>query len=890
MSDAVAKRTQAKQAPSGRPAELADLLDGRRITPMLRQFLDVKQEVPDALLFFRMGDFYELFFEDAVIAAEVAGLTLTARDKSGDNPIPMAGVPHHAVKGYIQKLIDQGHKVAICDQLEDPKLARGIVKRGITQVITPGVILDPDDLDARAANYLVALWADGDVTGLACIDVSTGEFRATELAPAGLSAELARLAPAEVVFAEEGWAEAELDEVLLGLTSRRAPVPDHAFDHESAVVELCELYGLRDLSGLGLDELPRAVQAAGAILHYLRAARLSALRHIRRVEAYRVEQFMVLDEATRRNLELYRTMAEGRRSGSLLGLLDRAVTGMGSRRIRQWIGAPLLQVGAITDRHRAVAILVEQGGLREQVRERLKLVQDIERLAGKVSAGRATPRDLGALRQSLQQVPALDVLLDRADTRELVVFAPLPALSDLREDLEEVLVDEPPAVLKDGGVVRAGFDRDLDELTRLTRDGKGSLAKLEADEREATGISSLKVRYNRVFGYYIEVTRANLAAVPERYIRKQTLANAERYFTPELKEFEAKVLGADERRMALETELFTQLRERVADRCRDLTGLAERLAAVDAISAFAELAVRHGYVQPDMDGSRRLVIEAGRHPVIERMKLGERFVPNDTTLDPEQQLLIVSGPNMAGKSTVMRQVALIVLMAQAGSFVPATSAHIGVVDRIFTRVGASDNIARGQSTFMVEMAETANILAHATDRSLAILDEIGRGTSTYDGVAIAWSVAEYIADTLRCRTMFATHYHELAELARTRDHVVNVNIAVSEMGGRVIFLRRLRPGSASRSYGIAVAKLAGLPPAVVDRAREVLGNLEDGPGDEPRLARSKDHPMAPKAQLSLFGDRTAVLKSELMAVDPDRLTPLEALTVLADLKRMAEGL
>jgi DNA mismatch repair protein MutS len=881
--------------PDGAPARharLADLKDGRRVTPMLRQFLEIKEQVPDSILLFRMGDFFELFFEDAEIAAEVLDLTLTARDKSGDSPIPMAGVPHHAVRGYVQRLVEKGFRVVIADQVEDPKLARGIVKREITEVITPGLILDPENLDARSANYLAALaiGADGRA-GVAYIDISTGEFACTELEDlVQLGAELDRLAPSEVLHPEG--LDAELIEQLSrGRRLRWSTVPDHAVGLRGAREELCDLFGVADLAGLGLNDLESGVRAAGAILHYARSSRIDALAHVRRLRPYRLSSFMVLDEGTRRNLELFRTMVEGRRSGSLLGLLDRATTGMGSRRIRSWIGAPLLDPVAIDARLDSVDLLVGAPELRERLAERLKFVHDVERLTAKVVASRANAKDLVALRRSLEQAPAVDLLLDRDDARALFVFQPLPDLSEVCRDIEQTLTDDPPASLKDGGLIRPGCNPELDELVALSREGKGALARLEMEEREATGINSLKVRYNRVFGYYIEVTRANLKSVPEHYIRKQTLANAERFYTPELKSFEAKVLGAEERRGTLEQELFCLLRERVAAQARPLAELADRLADVDAVLTFAGLAVRHDYVRPVVDEGYRIELEGSRHPVIEQMKLGERFVPNDVVLDhDENQLMIVSGPNMAGKSTVMRQVALIVLMAQAGCFVPARNARIGVADRVFTRVGASDNIAAGQSTFMVEMAETAAILAGASDRSLAILDEIGRGTSTFDGLAIAWAVAEHIADVLRCRTMFATHYHELSELAGTREHVANYNISVSEMGGRVIFLRRLRPGGTSRSYGIQVAKLAGLPEEVLVRAREVLTNLERDAEDEvgrPRLARGKI-PEPATGQLTLFGDSSRLLKEELATLDVDQLTPLEALNILAELKAKAE--
>ncbi len=893
MPRASRKHAGAPERPAGkaRSARFADLHDGRRVTPMMRQFIEVKEQVPDALLFFRMGDFYELFFEDAETAAELLDLTLTARDKSGENPIPMAGVPHHAVRGYVDRLVAAGYRVAVADQVEDPKLARGLVKRELTEVITPGLILDPDSLDARTANWLVALVPGEQGFGVAFIDVSTGEFACADVADqAQLAAELDRLAPREIVYPEE--LDVVLQQELRSNPEQRwTAVPAAATSKAGAVEDLCDLYDVVDLAGLGLGELGPALQAAGAILWYLRTSRIDTLGHVRRLRPYRLSSFMVLDEATRRNLELFRTMVDGKRRGSLLGLLDKARTGMGSRRIRAWIGAPLLDPDAIRHRHDAVDMLVSSPDLRERLAERLDRVSDVERLAGKVASGRANARDLDALRRSLIEAPSIDVLLDRDDARAMPAFQLLPDLSDVTADIEQTLADDPPAQLKDGGLIRRGYHPELDELVALATEGKSALARLESQERERTGINSLKVRYNRVFGYYIEVTKTNLGNVPDEYIRKQTLANAERFYTPELKEFEAKVLGAEERRSSLEFELFGELRDRVGLRIPELGELAERLAVIDALLTFATLAVSHGYVRPVIDGGTTLQLAASRHPVIERMGLGERFVPNDVLLDHDvNQLMIVSGPNMAGKSTVMRQVALVVLMAQAGSFVPADEARIGVCDRIFTRVGASDDLARGRSTFMVEMAETAAILSGATDRSLVILDEIGRGTSTFDGLALAWAVAEHIADVLRCRTMFATHYHELCELASLRDQVANYNIAVSELGERVIFLRRLRPGGSVRSYGIAVARLAGLPDEVLERAREVLANLERDAEDEvgrPRMARSKTRPEPATGQLTLFGDRSRLLREELLGIDVDQLTPLEALNILADLKAKA---
>ena len=862
---------------------------------MLRQFLEIKEQAPDALLFFRMGDFYELFFEDAEIAAGLLDLTLTARDKSGEQPIPMAGVPHHAVRPYIVRLVEEGYKVAIADQVEDPRQAKGIVRRALTELITPGLILDPENLDARSSNFLAAVHGTAKAGfGLAWIDVSTGEYALTEPDDrASLLAELTRIGAREVLISEDFF-DTELRVALeAGAAARWTTQPHRSFGLTGAKEVLEGLFSVRGLDGLGLGGATVGLQAAGAIIEYLRSSHIDALGHVRRPKYVQLNSFMTLDENARRNLEVFRTLSEGKRKGSLLGLMDRATTSMGSRRVRRWLGAPLLDPGAINARLDAVDVLVRSGALRSALEERLALVHDVERLNSKVTSGRANAKDLVALSRSLAQMPALDILLDREDARSLEVFSPLPDLSALAAEIEGCLVDEPPLALKEGGLIRQGYHAELDELVALSKEGKGALLRLEAEERKKTGISSLKVRYNRVFGYYIEVTKANLKHVPEHYIRKQTLANAERYYTPELKDFEAKILGAEERRGSLEFELFEELRVQVAGAAPELAQLADRLADIDAGLCFAGLAVDYSYVRPEVDDSEVLELVASRHPVIERMPLGERFVPNDVLLDREEhQLLIVSGPNMAGKSTVMRQVALCALMAQAGSFVPAERARVGVVDRIFTRVGASDNIARGQSTFMVEMAETASILSTATSRSLAVLDEIGRGTSTYDGVAIAWAVAEYFADVLGCRTMFATHYHELSELARTREQVRNVNIAVSEVGGKVIFLRRLREGGASRSYGIQVAKLAGLPEDVLARAREVLANLELDSEDSvgrPRLARSREAASEPTpGQLSLFSGREEVLRDEILDLELDKLTPLEALNILAELKEKAE--
>ncbi len=863
-----------------------------KATPMVRQYLSVKEQHPDAILFFRMGDFYEMFFEDAVTAARALDLTLTSRDKHQGEAIPMCGVPHHSARGYLRRLVEQGHKVAVCDQVEDPRKAKGIVKREITEVVTPGLVTDPESLSREQGNYLMALARQGDVIGLAFIDISTGEFRATELgSDEAVAAEVDRLEPREVLLPDG----AREDPGLMAPWAARQVLVNHLpepfFDPEAAREELPRAMGLADLDGLGVDGFGPGIGACGAILEYLRLNRVDKLDHVMQLVPYDLDTALVLDPATRRNLELFRAGPERRRKGSLLHLLDATVTAMGARMLREWIGAPLIDVGTIEARLDAVALLHAEHELRGDLRARLEPIHDIERLGGKLSAGSATARDLVALASSLEQVPAINGLLDRSDTAPMAAFAPLDPVRAARDRIRRTLVDEPPARMQDGGTIRPGFHAELDELVELASEGKGAIARMERAERERTGINSLKVRFNKVFGYFIEVTRPNLPMVPEDYIRKQTLANAERFYTPELKDFEAKVLGAEDRRVALEAELFRELREEIAGHGRALAALAGRLAALDVLAALAEVAVRHDYVRPTLDDGEVIHLEASRHPVIERMRLDERFVPNDLHLDTaEAALVILTGPNMAGKSTIMRQVALAALMAQMGSFVAASAAHVGVCDRIFTRVGASDDIARGQSTFMVEMTETAGILQQATRRSLVLLDEIGRGTSTFDGLAIAWAVAEHIHDAIGCRTLFATHYHELVDLARTCERVANLNVAVAEWGDDVVFLRTLREGGASRSYGIAVARLAGLGDGVLERAREILANLEREAVDEvggPKLARHKGRTASRSPQLDLFGDREGKVVAELRKIPVEAITPIEALNHLDRLRKLA---
>jgi DNA mismatch repair protein MutS len=864
------------------------------VTPMMRQYYEIKAAHPDALLFFRLGDFYEMFLDDAVVAARILDITLTSRNKGAADEVPLCGVPYHSCQPYIAKLVQHGHKVAICEQVEDPKTAKGIVRREVVRVVTPGLVVDTDTLDPRRNNYLAALAPGGDGRwGLACVDITTGEFRATEsVALAELATELTARDPAEVLLPDNQSIET-LPLLLVNALQGRAVncVPEWVIAEDRASRELLAAFPHGSLAAFGCQGLPAAVAAAGAILHYLGETQKGALPHLKPLRTFQTHEFMVLDDFTRRNLELTGSLLDSGRRGSLLGVLDRTVTAMGARKLRHWIGQPLVESAAIRHRHAAVAELVDQSLLRDDLRGRLDGVYDLERLNARIAMATGNAKDLVALRSSLERLPAIRQLLTDAASPLLIdLIGQLDPLTDVVTLIETAIVDDPPFVLREGGLIRSGYQAELDELRRISREGKGWIARLEQEEKVRTGISSLKVRFNRVFGYYIEITRSHLDKVPEDYQRKQTLAGAERYITPVLKEYEEKVLGAEERVVEIEYDLFQAVRRQVAAHGARIQASAEALATLDILAGLADLAHDRNYCLPVMDDTTELVIEEGRHPVIEAMNLGERFVANDVVMDTRSnQILVITGPNMAGKSTFMRQVALIVLMAQVGSLVPAKAARIGVVDRIFTRVGASDNLARGQSTFMVEMTETANILNHATPRSLIVLDEIGRGTSTFDGISIAWAVAEYLHDNAQvaAKTLFATHYHELTDLALTRERVQNYNVAVKEWQEQIVFLRRIVKGGASHSYGIQVARLAGLPAAVIERAREVLHNLEAGEFETgaPRLAKSKRS--SPPPQLGLF-DRVEddPLRRRLEELDVAVLTPLEALNRLDELKKM----
>ena len=854
---------------------------------MLKHWREVKAQHPDSILFYRVGDFFEMFHEDAEVAARVLEIALTSR---GDG-VPLAGVPVKAAADYLRQLIGAGHRVAICDQVEDPRLARGLVRREVVETVTPGAMLQEGWLAGAKNNFLVALSGSEDRVGLAAIDLSTGEFVLETLDVAGVAEALGRLGPAEIVVPGD-MALANPNGVLRTVRER------WEFDPDLARTELARRFALSTLDGLGvgLGDDP-ALGAAGALLRYLTELQPAGLPHLARPVIRRSDAFLWLDEMTRRNLELVEPLQAGARGCTLLETIDATVTPMGGRLLRQWLLSPLRDPAAIRYRLDAVEVATRDGRGRARLRESLDGVRDVERLAGRSAAGRATPRELGALRDSFLRLPdvaeALSALaasgLPRGGGAAALADSvdELDLLADLAGELSRGLDERPSAVLGDGGAIRQGYDAELDELRSLRDGGRQYIASLQQRERERTGIPSLKVGFNKVFGYYLEITNAHAAKVPADYERRQTLASAERYVTPELKDYEARVLGAEERMAVREAELFGALRAAIGQAIARIQRTARVLARLDVWTALADRAVSGRYVRPEVHEGFDLVLRESRHPVIERMMAREAFIPNDARFTEAERVALVTGPNMAGKSTILRQIGLCVVLAQMGAFVPAAEASVGVVDRLFTRVGASDNLARGQSTFMVEMSETSAILHNAGSRSLVLLDEIGRGTSTYDGVAIAWAVTEHLHDRVGCKTMFATHYHELMQLPERLQHARNYNVAVRETGDTVVFLHRLEPGGTDRSYGIHVAQLAGLPDGVVRRAREILGTLEGEhrmvPGAPPEASRDP-------GQLVLFAEPPAPdpMVEELRLIDVNALTPLEALNRLAEFKRRAE--
>jgi DNA mismatch repair protein MutS len=875
-------------------------------TPLMRQYAAIKKQHPTALLFFRLGDFYELFFEDAVIAARELQITLTSRNKEKDAAIPMCGVPYHAAENYLSKLLRKGFKVAICDQMEDPRVAKKLVRREVTRVLTPGTALD-SGIGSEENNFLAALARASGAVGLAALDLSTGEFRATEFrgenAERRILDELQQLRPREVLYPSSLPLFDQAPQSTLQQTGDRArftetPLEDWVFSPDYAAPLVENQFGVLSLEGFGLGGRPAATTAAGAILHYVRSTQRGALEHVDRIGFYDRQECLVLDAVTVRNLELVEPMFANTGSEvTLFRALDATLTPMGKRLMRSWVLRPSIDTAEINKRLDAVEAGVKDFMARDELRRAVEGVLDIERLLSRVTLETANPRDILALCASLNRTPLIKAALARlqsARLQELDLL--LDDLADLRERIERTIVPEPPLSLADGGVIQPGMDAELDELRNLSRNSKQYIAQIEERERGRTGIASLKVKFNSVFGYYIEISKANLHHAPGDYERKQTLVNAERFTTPELKEYEAKVLDAQEKIVEIERRIFAELRSAIAAEAKRIRQTSLALAEVDVLAALAFIAQNRGYVRPsfagsDEDGSDELEIVEGRHPVLEMQELTgstDRFVPNDVYLNSNSHaVLLITGPNMGGKSTYLRQTALIVLMAQMGSFVPARSARLPIVDRIFTRIGAGDNLARGRSTFMVEMTETAAILNTATPKSLVLLDEIGRGTSTYDGLAIAWAVIEYIHAGSRAKTLFATHYHELTELERL-DGVKNFHVSVKENAGGIVFLRKVEPGSADRSYGIEVAKLAGLPPEVIVRAREVLHEHENAEhqasGHLAPPHESNDH-LAPPMQLTMFTPLSQKIVDQLRDADFNRLTPLEALNLLHELKK-----
>ena len=870
----------------------------------MRQYQSIKRQYPDAILFFRMGDFYETFYEDAKIASRVLEIALTSRDKDSGEPIPLAGVPYRAADTYLTKFIKAGYKVAVCEQVEDPKKAKGIVKREVIRVITPGTVTDPNILDTKSNNYLASISQIDGRYGLAHVDLSTGEFSVTELETENkLMAEMERIHPAECLLNENFHGESDLVKAIAATVNPAVNrVPGWVFTPDAARSELIEHFHTLSLDGFGCENMPAAISAAGALIFYLNDTQKREIQHIQSLSAYSLDDHMALDADTQRNLELMRSLREGAERGTLLEVLDEALTPMGGRKLRNCLLRPLVDVPQIRQRLDAIAEFHSRIVFQDEFRELLKNIYDMERLVARISLGTANARDLLALKNSLKLLPPIkEKLNDCASTLLCVLNEELEDISDVANLIESSIHDDPPATLSEGNIIKDGYNDELDELRSLSASGKEWIARLQETERARTNISSLKIGYNDVFGYYIEVTKANLSRVPENYVRKQTLVNSERYITPELKEQESRILNAQERIGELEYNLFIQIRSKIAESARRIQKAASIIAMLDFLSALAYVASKYNYVKPNVNDSDEIIIKDGRHPVVERFIEGGGFVPNDLYTDcDEQQMLIITGPNMSGKSTFLRQAALIVLMAQMGSFVPAAEASVGIVDRIFTRVGASDDLVMGRSTFLVQMNEAANILNNATRRSLLILDEIGRGTSTYDGLSIAWAIAEHILDKtkLGSRALFATHYHELVELGNTHPGAKNYNVAVREWEDQVVFLRKIVEGGTDQSYGIHVAQLAGLPAQVIERAREILATLEeDSSNTENIVEAAKTSPATHKlssefehnpTQLSLFGSKADDLVDELNAIDISNMTPLQALNKLQELKKKAE--
>ena len=846
-----------------------------RVTPVRKQYLEIKKQYPDSIIFFRLGDFYETFDEDAETVSRVLDIVLTSRNIGKGTRVPMAGIPHHAVENYLSRLIEQGYHVAICEQVGDTPVD-GLMPREVVRVITPGTIVESSLLPGDGNNYLASVYLDDSRAGIAFVDITTGEFSATEIEAVHLEeivrSELLRLNPAEILIPEN------LKLEINGLPAHFTTYPEWRFEEDRCVSVLQGHFEVKTLDGYGVRGYPYAIRAAGAILQFVSQARADSLQLLSGLNHYSLNDFMTLDTATRRNLELTETIRGGTVAGSLLGVLDKTITPMGKRLIRQWVSKPLLDVELIQKRHEGVTVLFEDGLLRAEVREKLKVFQDLERLGNRVVGGTAQPRDLVGIRESLSRLPDLENLIPKALLKQGYLgelFSDYSHCTEAYDLIQAALVETPPSILGKIGLIKPGYSSELDNVLSSTKDARDWIANLESNERKNTGIETLKVSHNKVFGYYIEVTKAKADQVPEHYVRKQTLVNAERYVTPELKEYEIKVFNAEDQIKELERVIFQEICQRLSLHVERMLKTARVLAHIDVLASLAEIAANHGYVCPEVVDDDLLEIVGGRHPVVEQMLESTGFVPNDTIYETGERIRVLTGPNMSGKSTFLRQVALIVLLAQMGSYVPAESARIGLIDRIFTRIGAQDEIHAGQSTFMVEMVETANILNHATSRSLLILDEIGRGTSTYDGVSIAWAVIEYIHNhpDKRAKTLFATHYHELTELPELLPGIRNYRVSVSEVEGKVVFLYKIVAGGADKSYGIHVAQIAGMPPTVTQRAEEILVQLEKTSGKTVTT-----DPEIPQ-QMALF-PKTNPLLRELDKLDINELSPIEALNLL----------
>jgi DNA mismatch repair protein MutS len=862
---------------------------------MIKQYLSIKEEYPDAILFYRMGDFFEMFFEDAQVASRVLEITLTSRNKKDESPVPMCGVPHRAVSGYIARMIDHGYKVAICDQIEDPATAKGLVKRDVVRVITPGMILDEAFLDKRSNNFVLAAARHGDLFGLSYLDISTGVFRLAESADlAAVIDESLRISPREILLPESAKTDPQMSAIQQALLERSATyLADSVFEHKRCYDRLTEQFNTISLEGFGCEEMPAGVRAAGALVFYVRETQKQKIELFTRLETYALGQYLQVDDLSCRNLELEKNIRSGTRRGTLIGIIDHTKTAMGARLLKLWLRYPLIKIEDIQARLEAVEETKSNLQARQDIREYLKSVFDIERVGSKIVMGHANARDLIALKRSLLALPHIHKMVSTLKSALFQWDENLNPLYELSQVIENAIREDAPPTINEGGMIKPGYHDGLDELVKISRDGKGWLANLEVQEREATGITALKVRYNKVFGYYIEVPKSRASGVPVNYVRRQTLVNAERYITDELKTFETKVLNAEDQRAALELEIFNEIRQEVVKNYKNLQSAARFLARLDCLLNLAEVADQNDYCRPEMTIDGRIHIEDGRHPVVEKMITAERFVPNTVSMDNEtNQILIITGPNMAGKSTVLRQVALLVIMAQMGSFIAAKKASISVVDRIFTRVGALDNLSQGQSTFMVEMQETANILNNAGEHSLVIMDEIGRGTSTYDGLSIAWAVVEYLHDLHKTgvKTLFATHYHELTDLAQQKPRVKNYNIAVKEWSDEIIFLRKLVEGATNRSYGIQVARLAGIPGAVINRSKKILYRIENKEQDLTDALSDKETGKAGPQQMDLFGKKDHIFVEKLSKLDISKMTPLEALNYLNTLRDEAKDI